>query len=86
MLELQQQVKQKEQERLDVQRVMKRQLEKEINQATEEFETELESMQHELDQAKFANRVLENHMHELRLEHEKSSKLVSSSFYQLGLI
>ena len=52
----------------------------------EDFETAMESLQHELDRAKYANMALENNMHELRLEHEKSNRMVSSSFYQLGLI
>jgi hypothetical protein len=54
-------------------------------QTNEEFETSLESLQHDLDKAKYANMVLENHMHELRLEMEKNNKLISSSFHQVGL-
>ena len=65
--------------------LLKRKFMKEIEQVTEEFETQIESLQHDLDNAKYANMVLENHMHELRLEQEKSNKLISSSFHSLGM-
>lgn len=77
---------QKEDEREKREQLLKRKFEKEIFQLNEDFETAMESLQHELDRAKYANMALENNMHELRLEHEKSNRMVSSSFYQLGLI
>lgn len=58
----------KEAEREKREQLLRKKFEKEINQANEEFETALESLQHDLDKAKYANMVLENHMHELRLE------------------
>jgi|LakMenE01Jun11ns_1017448.scaffolds.fasta_scaffold9917675_4 hypothetical protein len=57
-----------------------------VKEELEEFKTDIESLQHELDVAKWANMALENEMHEMRLEHEKQNKLISSSFFQLGLI
>ena len=63
-----------------------RKFQKEMAQVSEDFETSIESMQAELDRAKYANMALENNMHELRLEMEKSNKMISSSFYHLGLI
>lgn len=66
--ELKMKLLQKEDERDKRETLLKRKFEKEITQANEEFETALESLQHDLDKAKYANVVLENHMHELRLD------------------
>ena len=42
-----------------------------VKEELEEFKTDIESLQHELDVAKWANMALENEMHEMRLEQEK---------------
>lgn len=84
--ELQMKLMQKEEEREKREQLLVRKFQKEMAQVSEDFETSIESMQAELDRAKYANMALENNMHELRLEMEKSNKMISSSFYHLGLI
>jgi hypothetical protein len=58
--ELKMKLLQKEDERDKRESLLKRKFEMEITQANEEFETALESLQHDLDKAKYANMVLEN--------------------------
>jgi hypothetical protein len=45
----------------------------------------VDALQRELDRTKYANAELECQMHELRLEQEKHTKLISSSIHTLGL-
>lgn len=50
------------------------------------YEDEHEELQNDNHKVKNQNLYLETTMHDLRLEHEKHSRLFSSSFYHLGMI
>ena len=65
---------------------MRKKHEEEIEQVEEGFEEQFDDMQAEMNKAKNANMFLENNLHALRLEHEKEKRLLSSSFYHLGLV
>ena len=56
-----------------------------LEQQEEVYEERWAELRQEIAKLKNAKLFHENHMHALSLEHEKSSKLISSSFYYLGL-
>ena len=65
---------------------MRKKHEEEIEQVEDGYNEQFDEMQAECNKAKNANMFHENNLHQLKLEHEKTNRLLSSSFYHLGLV
>ena len=63
-----------------------KQHERDLQLNIDAYEEQCDELHQENAKLKNANLFLENDMHALLLEHEKNSKLISSSFYYLGLM
>ena len=57
-----------------------------MQEQADAYEDQFEELHNENHKIKNQNMFLETHMHEQRLEQERASRLVSSTFYYLGQI
>ena len=86
MHELNASLKQKDEDSIRREYRMRKKHEEELEQAEEGYGEQFDEMQAECNKAKNANMFHENNLHQLKLEHEKTNRLLSSSFYHLGLV
>ena len=86
MNELGQSLKVKDEESTRREHRIRKKHEEELEQAEEGYEEQFDVMQQECSKAKNANMFLENNLHQVKLEQEKMNRLLSSSFYHLGLV
>ena len=86
MNELNQSLKQKDEESTRREFRMRKKHKEEIDQVEEGYNDQFDEMQGELNRTKTANTYLENNQHQLKLEQEKTNRLLSSSIYHLGLV
>ena len=86
MNELTESLRQKDKEAAMNETRLRSKFDQELENVEAGYEEQYDELQNECNKAKNANMFLENNLHQLKLEHEKDNRLLSSSFYHLGLV